>query len=128
MDALVAEIAAGTHGLALDLTGDGRVDLADRDDWLTRAGEINLGPGKEYLLGDANLDGLVDGRDFNVWNGHKFTTVAAWSSGDFNADGHVDGSDFGIWNINKFQISDGRDRLLEDEQELQDDWRILFIP
>jgi hypothetical protein len=106
IDALVAEIAMETNGLAFDMTGDGLVDLADRDAWLTEAGAINLGPGKVYLLGDANLDGFVDGLDFIEWNTNKFTSVAAWCAGDFNADGVVDGLDFIIWNANKFQSSD----------------------
>jgi hypothetical protein len=87
------------------LTGDGMVNLADRDTWLAEAGEINLGPGKVYLLGDATLDGTVAGRDFLVWNSNKFTAVAAWCSGDFNASGFVDGDDFLIWNNFKFHNS-----------------------
>jgi hypothetical protein len=77
--------------------------LLDRDEWLLLAGEANLGPGRSYLLGDANLNGDVDGSDFGAWNANKFTSIAAWSAGDFNANGDVDGSDFGIWNANKFQ-------------------------
>jgi predicted outer membrane repeat protein len=103
IDALVAEIAAGTNGLAFDITGDGLVDLADRDAWLAEAGEVNLGPGEVYALGDANLDGFVDGLDFIIWNANKFTTLAEWCAGDFNADHFVDGLDFIIWNANKFQ-------------------------
>ncbi len=102
IDALVAEIAAGTHQAVFDLTGDSLVDLADRDAWLAEAGGVNLGLGLRYLLGDANLDGVVDTSDFNLWNAHKFTAVAAWSQGDFNADGVVDTSDFNIWNNAKF--------------------------
>ena len=105
-DALTAAIAASTNGLAFDLTGDRLVNRTDRDAWLVEAGQINLGPGRAYLLGDANLDGVVDGQDFVIWNSHKFTAVAAWSRGDFNADGLVDGSDFILWNENKFQSSD----------------------
>lgn len=51
----------------------------------------------------ANLDGVVDGLDFGVWNAHKFTNQAAWCQGDFNADGAIDGSDFGVWNAHKFR-------------------------
>jgi hypothetical protein len=107
INALVAEIATGTNGPAFDMTGDGLVDLADRDAWLAVAGEVNLGSGKAYLLGDANLDGFVDGLDFTVWNANKFTSLAQWSAGDFNADHFIDGLDFIIWNANKFQSSDG---------------------
>ncbi len=56
------------------------VNLLDRDAWLAEAGEVNLGPGKVYLLGDATLDGNVDGNDFIAWNAHKFTNVAEWCS------------------------------------------------
>jgi hypothetical protein len=106
MDALVMQIAAGTHTPSFDLSGDGLVNVADLDQWLTEAGALNQASGNPYLLGDANLDGVVDGSDFGIWNSHKFTSVAAWSAGDFNADGVVDGSDFGIWNLNKFASSD----------------------
>ena len=103
----MAEIAAGTNDPSFDLNSDNLVNLTDRDIWLATAGEFNLGPGKSYLLGDATLDGVVDGRDFNEWNANKFTAVAAWCSADFTADGFVDGRDFNEWNAHKFQSSDG---------------------
>jgi hypothetical protein len=55
-----------------------------------------------YAVGDANLDGFVDGLDFIRWNANKFTTNSNWCDGDFNADGFVDGLDFIEWNANKF--------------------------
>ena len=96
----------GTDRLQFDLTGDGFVDQADLDEWLVLAGRINLPTSNPYLVGDANLDGRVDGQDFVVWNLHKFTSTAAWCSGDFNADGVVDGLDYIVWNDNKFTSSD----------------------
>ena len=102
IDALVAEIVAGTNDLRFDLTRDGLVDLADRDAWLAEAGEINLGTGRAYLLGDANLDAVVDGLDFIVWNENKFLSGGLWSGADFDADGFTDGQDFIVWNANKF--------------------------
>jgi hypothetical protein len=107
IDQLVAAIAADTHAVEFDLTDDGLVDLADRDAWLVEAGGVNLPSGNPYLLGDANLDGVVDGQDFIRWNSNKFTSIAAWSAADFNADGVVDGQDFIEWNTHKFQSSDG---------------------
>ena len=104
LDAMVMEIATGTGNAAFDMTGDGNVDLADRNHWLLDAGLQNIGGA--YLLGDANLDGVVDGSDFNRWNANKFTSTGRWSQGDFNADGFTDGSDFNVWNANKFQASD----------------------
>ena len=106
IDDLIANIASGSGDLRYDLNGDFVVNLADRDAWLAAAGGFNLGPGRSYLLGDANLDGRVDGGDFGIWNANKFTPNPSWCAGDFNADGFIDGGDFGIWNTNKFRSSD----------------------
>ena len=62
--------------------------------------------GTIVLPGDANLDGVVDGSDFNRWNSNKFTSNGTWKNGDFNCDGFVDGSDFNSWNANKFSSLD----------------------
>lgn len=105
VDALVAEIVSGTNNPFDDLTGDGLVNQADLTAWLSAAGEFRLGAGRAYLPGDANLDGVVDGQDFIVWNTHKFMPTAAWTSGDFNADGITDGQDFIVWNTHKFLSS-----------------------
>ncbi len=102
IDALVAAMVAGAHPLSFDLDNDALVDSRDLDCWLVLGGAANLPSGNPYLPGDANLDGNVDGSDFNLWNSHKFTFAAAWSQGDFNADGSVDGADFNIWNSHKF--------------------------
>jgi hypothetical protein len=107
VDSLVMEIVAENHDPAFDLTGDGVVDTADLDEWRVLGGAANLPSGNPYLVGDAGLDGVVDGLDFIEWNSHKFTNLAAWCNGDFNADGVVDGLDFILWNENKFSSSDG---------------------
>ncbi len=99
-DLLVAAIV--NNDIGFDLTGDGQMDRTDLDEWLALAGAENLPSMDPYLLGDANLDGFVDGQDFIKWNQNKFTTSAAWTKGDFNADGFTDGQDFIIWNGNKF--------------------------
>ena len=106
IDALIGAIVAGTNDPLYDLTNDALVDLADRDARLAEAGALNLSLCTAFLLGDANLDGRVDGQDFIVWNQHKFSFTAPWSRGDFNADGRTDGQDFVIWNLFKFQESD----------------------
>ena len=106
IDSLVAAIAAGSTDPTFDLTGDGIVGADDLAQWLSDAGQANLPSGNSYLMGDANLDGSVDGQDFLTWNSNKFTSIAAWSAGDFNADGTIDGADFLIWNGNKFQVAD----------------------
>ena len=107
VDALVSSIAGGTNPSAFDLTSDGLVNSADLSQWLTLAGANNLASGNPYLPADGNLDGFVDGLDFILWNGNKFTSNAGWCGGDFNADGVTDGQDFIVWNSQKFMSSDG---------------------
>ncbi len=106
VDLLAAAIASGLNDPAFDLNGDSILDGSDLDQWLMLAGTHQLGAGKSFLRGDANLDGIVDGLDFIAWNAHKFTADTAWTHGNFDADGNIDGQDFIIWNANKFQSSD----------------------
>ncbi len=94
VDALSAAIVSGSQILLYDVTGDGVLNVLDLEHWV-----LNL---KRTLLGDANLDFVVDGSDFIIWNNHKFTFTTGWTQGDFNADGVVDGIDFFTWNANKF--------------------------
>jgi predicted outer membrane repeat protein len=105
IDLLMMEISSGGTGSMFDLNGDSQVNLLDRDEWLSLAGAANLPCNGPYLLGDFNLDGVVDGSDFGIWNSSKFTNTGRWSQGDANGDGVTDGSDFGIWNGNKFTRS-----------------------
>ncbi len=112
VNSLVQNIAGATNNAAYDLNGDGSVNILDLNRWRADAGAINLGAGRVYLVGDANLDSVVDGSDFGIWNSHKFTSLPAWCSGDFNADGVIDGSDFGLWNSNKFTSADSASSLV----------------
>ncbi len=114
IDELTLAIVAGSTDLGkYDFNGDGAVTLADINDatdgWLVAAGDraehAAATGGNPFLNGDANLDGVVDGQDFIVWNSNKFGPGTGWCSGDFNADGVVDGPDFIIWNGRKFQDS-----------------------
>ncbi len=45
-------------------------------------------------LGDANLDGVVDGSDYTKIDAAFGTTVGGWANGDFNQDHLIDGSDY----------------------------------
>ena len=57
------------------------------------------------LLGDANLDGKVNGTDFNLMAANFNQAVTnGWDEGDFNYDGKVNGSDFVLLadNFNQF--------------------------
>lgn len=46
------------------------------------------------LLGDANLDGKVNGADFTVLASNFNQGGKSWDEGDFNYDGNVNGADF----------------------------------
>ena len=95
IDVLSTAISAGSTVSFYDLDGSGTVDEADV---LQLVGTV-----LETQLGDANLDGVVDGSDFNRWNDNKFATCyTTWGAGDFNGDGAADGSDFNIWSLRRF--------------------------
>lgn len=47
--------------------------------------------------GDANLDGVVDGRDYTIYADNAAAAAPTWSQGDFNCDGKIDSSDYAIW-------------------------------
>jgi len=46
------------------------------------------------LLGDANLDGLVNTSDFNIVAANFNQSITGWDQGDFNYDGLVNTADF----------------------------------
>jgi hypothetical protein len=50
---------------------------------------------KYTLLGDANLDGIVNGIDFGILAANFNHGVTGWDKGDFNYDNIVNGIDFG---------------------------------
>jgi hypothetical protein len=54
-------------------------------------GQIEI---KYTLLGDANLDGLVNGSDFNILAANFNQSITGWDQGDFNYDGLVNAADF----------------------------------
>lgn len=106
IDTLVVAIAAGTDPPEFDLTGNGLVDLEDRDAWLAIAGAANLPSGNPYLPADFDLNGNVDGNDFIIWNANKFQPVSGFCAGDATADGVADGLDFIVFNAFKFMSAD----------------------
>src|SRR5208282_3227269 len=61
---------------------------------------------KYTLLGDANLDGVVNGIDFGILAANFNKGVTGWDKGDFNYDNVVNGIDFGelAANFNKGAI------------------------
>jgi autotransporter-associated beta strand protein len=61
------------------------------------------------LLGDANLDGVVNGEDFTILASNFNQTVTSWDQGDFNYDGYVNGEDFTLLAANFNQEASGAD-------------------
>jgi hypothetical protein len=104
---IAAEIASGVNGGAWNgsginssnaaaNTGSYALGYADSADPGNPAG---LATGtlmiKYTLLGDANLDGTVNGVDFGIVGANFNKSVSYWDQGDFNFDGIVNGVDFG---------------------------------
>jgi autotransporter-associated beta strand protein len=77
-----------TNGL---LYGVGYADGADGVVAGLTSGQIEV---KYTLLGDANLDGLVNGADFNILAANFNQSITGWDQGDFNYDGVVNSADF----------------------------------
>ncbi len=94
IDQLSFALLFGIQDAIYDLDQSGTVDSGDLDELIFNVLQTNYG--------DANLDGSIDGLDFNVWNEHKFQAGLGWASGNFNGDQSVDGRDFNIWLANRF--------------------------
>lgn len=67
--------------------------VASFDNQPLTGGEVLV---KYTLLGDTNLDGLVDGADFSFLAANFGQSGKQWTNGDFNFDGVVDGADFSL--------------------------------
>ncbi len=99
IDTLCLAILDGSTNALFDIDGSGTIDSSDFDAYLDLIG---------VLPGDANIDGVVDVTDFNIWNSNKFTfndpsaPGVGWATADFNCDGVSDVTDFNTWNSNKF--------------------------
>jgi hypothetical protein len=54
----------------------------------------------QFLIpGDGNNDGVVDGKDYGVWQ-NGYGRSDGFMTGDYNGDGIVDGKDYGVWQNN----------------------------
>ncbi|MGD0463191.1 MAG: autotransporter-associated beta strand repeat-containing protein [Tepidisphaeraceae bacterium] len=103
-----------TNGL---LYGVGYADGSDYVVYGLPPGEIEL---KYTLLGDANLDGLVNGSDFTILVSNLRKSVSTfggeeesgWDEGDFNYDGVVNDSDFTALVTNLGKTASGGDVVL----------------
>ena len=99
IDLLGAAIRGGSQDVLFDANGDGAVDAADYQAWVTEL--------KGTVIGDANFDLVNDTSDFNLWSESKFTSGTGWCEGDFNGDGVTDVADFNEWNIHRFTSATG---------------------
>lgn len=96
MELLQAVKRAGSNEPRFDLSGDGSVDDRDIDSWLVEANSVL---GYEIYLGDVDMDGDVDHRDFNTMAVNHFirvgvdTVVSGWCRGDYDGDGIVNSAD-----------------------------------
>ena len=73
------------------------------------------------LLGDANLDGKVNGTDFNLMAANFNQVVTnGWDEGDFNYDNKVNGSDFVLLADNFNQFASQSDVSAADWTALED--------
>jgi autotransporter-associated beta strand protein len=77
-----------TNGLSY---GVGYADGADGKVSGLSSGQIEVA---YTLLGDANLDGLVNAADFTILAANFNQPVTGWDQGDFNYDGLVNAADF----------------------------------
>lgn len=93
-------LTAGSHsGRFANVVAEGPIGLSyevDYDDATMIRMRVVAQPG------DANLDGVVDSLDFEIWRAHRFTEGTNWRTGDFNSDGVTDVRDFNIWNARSF--------------------------
>jgi hypothetical protein len=92
-----------TNGL---LYGIGYADGKDGVVTGLSSGQIEI---KYTLLGDANLDGLVNGSDFNILAANFNQSITGWDQGDFNYDGLVNAADFNVLAANFNQGVSGAD-------------------
>jgi hypothetical protein len=78
--------------------GIGYADFADPGNPAgLSSGQIEI---KYTLLGDANLDGAVNGSDFAILASNFNKAVSSWDQGDFNYDGAANGTDFAALAVN----------------------------
>ena len=52
---------------------------------------------EDVIMGDATLDGAVDGADYTAWADNYEKTGMTWGTGDFTGEGDVDGADYTAW-------------------------------
>ena len=96
IDMLVRKVSRGGEDLLFDLNGDEMINRDDIAEWLAAAGSLNIAPDVAYLVGDIDLNGIVDALDLNALALAWQQNIPAWSAGDLTADGVVESSDLNL--------------------------------
>jgi hypothetical protein len=91
IDLLSDQVRSPTPNTAFDLTADGAVNAADRDQWVNVL--------KKTYYGDSNLDGQFNSTDFVVvFTAGQYEDAAVgnstWATGDWNGDREFNSTDF----------------------------------
>jgi hypothetical protein len=119
---IAAEIANGFHGrqwngrgiISSAAAGNpnygvGYADSADQGNPAgLSSGTLEI---KYTLLGDVDLNGVVNGIDFGIFAANFNKTVTSWDQGDFDYNGVVNGIDFGYLAANFNQAASGASAL-----------------
>ncbi|MEM8945362.1 MAG: trypsin-like serine protease [Planctomycetota bacterium] len=104
---------AGVTSFGLAFDGEVDADFGDVGgyirtssyvDWIESVTGIAAGQAAVDLLGDFNLDGVVDAADYTLWQDSYGSTVSAATGADASGNGLVDGLDFLSWQT---AIADG---------------------
>ena len=97
-------ITADVRSLLFDVDGDYDVDADDRLFVIENLVARTNGTGT--VMGDIQLDGLVDSADYTLWadnfggpitDGNPAEPVRGWIQGDLNGDGESDSADYTLW-------------------------------
>lgn len=88
--------------VAADFNSSGAVDANDYAVWDWNDG---AGPGATHAQGDADGDGLVSYRDFQIWNATVGLNYSP--AGDYTGDCKVDALDWLVWQTNYMQWPNG---------------------
>lgn len=96
---------ATTPVIAQDFSGDGVVDVLDKDIVVVGCRFLTFAQAPEF---DLNGDGVLNHLDLDQFlaNAAKMNGLSQpYKNADVNMDGFVDGSDWLIWNANKFSMT-----------------------
>lgn len=101
LNAMYADISAGTMGGSFDFDGDGAVTADDIGGWLVSASDDSntalLDPSDVLVVGDIDFSGDTDSTDLGLLlNNFGGANAPGWGGGDLNADLVVDSTDLGL--------------------------------